>query len=91
MSTYLVFARDDFERTLECFGEIEAPDDETARTSALRQYESGGHTPAIEMVLVPADAARWVVRPEPAPRGSTGDPATGNAATPTSAAGSGKR
>jgi 1,2-phenylacetyl-CoA epoxidase PaaB subunit len=57
MAGYLVFARDDFEQALQCTGEIEAPDDETARQQA------DGASGAVEKVLVPREAAHWVVRP----------------------------
>lgn len=57
MAGYLVFARDDFEQALQCTGEIEAPDDETARQRA------NGASGAVEVVLVPRERAHWVVRP----------------------------
>lgn len=73
-SRYLVFARDDFERALECAGEVEAPDEETARESALRQRRERGGGELVEMVLVPVAAAHWIVRPasdeQPARTGS---------------------
>lgn len=60
MSTYLVFSRDDFEKALECTGEIEAPDDGAARQQA--EQDATAHDGLVEMVLVPADVAHWVVR-----------------------------
>lgn len=57
MSGYLVFARDDVEQALQCTGEIEAPDDETARQRANDACAT------VEMVLVPRERAHWVVRP----------------------------
>lgn len=73
MREYLVFARDDFERELECVGELEAFDDETARERARAE-----HTGQVEMVLVPAEAAHWVVRP--AARADSGVSAAGSEA-----------
>lgn len=62
MSTYLIFSRDDFEKALECTGEIEAADDAAARQQATQQLGDGGTGELVEMVLVPADVAHWVVR-----------------------------
>lgn len=62
MSTYLVFSRDDFEKALECTGEIEAADDAAARQQATRQQGGRDSGDLVEMVLVPADVAHWVVR-----------------------------
>lgn len=60
MAGYLVFARDDFERALQCTGEIEAPNDEVARQLAAGQAHV---VKAVEVILVPREAAHWVVRP----------------------------
>ncbi len=68
---YLVFARDDFEKALECVGDLEAPDDDAARTRARAQ-----HPDPVEMVLAPAVAAHWVVRS--AVESDSGAPAVGS-------------
>jgi hypothetical protein len=65
MSRYLIFSRDDFEKALECTGEVEAADDAAARQQAIQQpggqQQDGQAHDLVEMVLVPADRATWVV------------------------------
>lgn len=57
MADYLVFARRDLERALECVGEVTADSEARAREEAI-----GSHEGVVEMVLVPRGSARWVVR-----------------------------
>lgn len=59
MARYLIFARRRYEDPLELEGDLEAADDEAASTSALPSLGGDGW---IEVRLLPADAARWVIR-----------------------------
>ena len=60
MARYLVFARDRYEEPLELHGDCEADDDEAAAGSARDALPERDW---IEILLVPDDAIRWIVRP----------------------------
>ncbi len=59
MRTYLVFGRTAYPQPLEQQGTLEAPDPDSAVEQARSRFGEGW----VEVVLVPADEAYWVLRP----------------------------
>ena len=58
--TYLVFGRRSYPEPLEQQGALQAPDAEAARGVVLTRFPG----PWVELVLVPAQDASWVLGPE---------------------------